>query len=385
MATKKKAAASGGATSRAPARKASDAKTLERLVGLGEAVSSESIGGRDPFVDIPTRALSNTTWNRQRRILQMGDASQRRNLFNLGQARKFMQTLLHRERLQGTDRAGQDALACDRCTTRPFTRSPAPRRRPSRDQEESDPIIEDLEVAMDALREELHVFANEARQGRRQPHHHRQRRRDRLRRMGTGGYAIPSIVEPSVIRFEQVRREVHSACREGHGVGPLQRGPLLGEAQLHPHRRRRPAAARRAPTASPHARGAGAAGLLPARLRPVGALHLLRHQAGLDQPRLREPAHGDSRGEVHRHPRRRLPAVRPLRRREDRPQRPRHRPREADRRLPVVRRQAPGRRRSSACLRNGFKMEVESLITKGISYVTETYVPQKLSEKDWIE
>ena len=94
MATKKKAAASGGTATRAPARKASDAKTLERLVGLGEAVSSESIGGRDPFVDIPTRALSNTNWNRQRRILQMGDASQRRNLFNLGQARKFMQTLL---------------------------------------------------------------------------------------------------------------------------------------------------------------------------------------------------------------------------------------------------------------------------------------------------
>jgi DNA topoisomerase VI subunit A len=30
-------------------------------------------------------------------------------------------------------------------------------------------------------------------------------------------------------------------------------------------------------------------------------------------------------------------------------------------------------------------MEVESLITKGISFVTESYVPQKLAEKDWIE
>src|SRR5690606_15336898 len=28
-------------------------------------------------------------------------------------------------------------------------------------------------------------------------------------------------------------------------------------------------------------------------------------------------------------------------------------------------------------LKNGFKMEVEGLITKGISYVTEDYVPQK--------
>ena len=35
-------------------------------------------------------------------------------------------------------------------------------------------------------------------------------------------------------------------------------------------------------------------------------------------------------------------------------------------------------------LSNGFKMEVESLITKDISYVTETYVPQVLEEGDWL-
>ena len=30
-------------------------------------------------------------------------------------------------------------------------------------------------------------------------------------------------------------------------------------------------------------------------------------------------------------------------------------------------------------------MEVESLITKDISYVTEVYVPERLKEKDWID
>ena len=34
---------------------------------------------------------------------------------------------------------------------------------------------------------------------------------------------------------------------------------------------------------------------------------------------------------------------------------------------------------------NGFKMEVESLIGKDISYVTEEYVPQRLKKKDWLE
>jgi DNA topoisomerase-6 subunit A len=36
-------------------------------------------------------------------------------------------------------------------------------------------------------------------------------------------------------------------------------------------------------------------------------------------------------------------------------------------------------------LSNGFKMEVESLITKDISYVTEQYVPERLKKKDWLD
>ncbi len=35
-------------------------------------------------------------------------------------------------------------------------------------------------------------------------------------------------------------------------------------------------------------------------------------------------------------------------------------------------------------LASGFKMEVESLITKDISYVTETYVPERLAAGDWL-
>jgi len=36
-------------------------------------------------------------------------------------------------------------------------------------------------------------------------------------------------------------------------------------------------------------------------------------------------------------------------------------------------------------LNNGFKMEVESLITKDISYVTEVYVPARLKEGDFLD
>jgi DNA topoisomerase-6 subunit A len=68
-------------------------------------------------------------------------------------------------------------------------------------QQESDPIIEDMEVTLDALREALHLYADNAGSmvgpltlidsG------------DEINcaRMGSGGYSIPSIVEPDVIEF----------------------------------------------------------------------------------------------------------------------------------------------------------------------------------------
>jgi DNA topoisomerase VI subunit A len=36
-------------------------------------------------------------------------------------------------------------------------------------------------------------------------------------------------------------------------------------------------------------------------------------------------------------------------------------------------------------LDNDFKLEVESLISKDISYVTEQYVPDRLKAKDWLD
>jgi len=36
-------------------------------------------------------------------------------------------------------------------------------------------------------------------------------------------------------------------------------------------------------------------------------------------------------------------------------------------------------------LQNGFKLEVESLINKDISYVTEEYTPSRLKSEDWLD
>ena len=36
-------------------------------------------------------------------------------------------------------------------------------------------------------------------------------------------------------------------------------------------------------------------------------------------------------------------------------------------------------------LKNGFKREVEALISKDISYVTEQYVPDRLEDRDFLD
>jgi DNA topoisomerase-6 subunit A len=45
----------------------------------------------------------------------------------------------------------------------------------------------------------------------------------------------------------------------------------------------------------------------------------------------------------------------------------------------------PWQKEIEQMLTNGFKLEVEALISKDISYVTETYVPERLDEKDWLD
>ncbi len=75
------------------------------------------------------------------------------------------------------------------------------------DQVESDPIIEDLEVGLDALREELHLFA--AKRGSMVGPMVIVDAGDEidLSRMGSGGWSIPSITEDYVIEFKKNEAE----------------------------------------------------------------------------------------------------------------------------------------------------------------------------------
>src|SRR5256884_3289247 len=73
---------------------AKDKKTLGSIRGLADDVVQFAERGRAPYVDVPSRSLSNVRFNQSKRIIEMGTGKNRRELFNLAQARSYMQTLL---------------------------------------------------------------------------------------------------------------------------------------------------------------------------------------------------------------------------------------------------------------------------------------------------
>jgi DNA topoisomerase VI subunit A len=73
----------------------------ERIAKLAREVVGVVHQREDPYVDIPSRTLSNVRFNEHTRIIELLDGTQRRSFFSLlgrrkgegSQAKKFMQTL----------------------------------------------------------------------------------------------------------------------------------------------------------------------------------------------------------------------------------------------------------------------------------------------------
>src|SRR5207344_3392008 len=188
-------------TSATPNRTAKDKKTLGSIRGLADTVVQSAERGRAPFVDIPSRSLSNVRFNQSKRIIEMGGGTNRRELFNLAQARSYMQTLLVASGCkqlidQGKTTSIRGLFYLLKHTIEGTSEETFDT------QGECDPVIEDIEVSLDSMREELHLYAKNA--GAMVGPITLVDSGDEIdcSRMGSGGYAIPSIVEPEVIQLD---------------------------------------------------------------------------------------------------------------------------------------------------------------------------------------
>ena len=203
-----------------------DKKTAAKIEKLAEGVLKTVQGGKNPFVDIPVRSLANVTFSDKRRLVELGNQKQKRYFFNVSMAKKFMQTFLVSDACKELIDAGKTTSIRDLYYITKHTIGDT-KQNTFEEQDESDPIIEDLEVTLDALREELHLFA--ARKGSMVgPHHHhghRRHHRPAAHGLGRLGRALHRRGERH--RLPQARGQVHPAHREGRGVDALQRGQVL--------------------------------------------------------------------------------------------------------------------------------------------------------------
>src|SRR6476620_5364469 len=135
-----------------------DKKTLKSLGGLADEVTAFAERSRPPHLEVPSRSLSNVRFNQSRKIIEMGSGTNRRELFNLSQAKAYMQTLLVGGGVKQLIGEGKTTSIRGMFYLLKHTIEGTSEETVS-DQNECDPIIEDVEVTLDALREELHVYA----------------------------------------------------------------------------------------------------------------------------------------------------------------------------------------------------------------------------------
>ena len=365
---------------------ARDKKTNDSLVGLADKVVSAAKNRKDPYVEIPSRTLANVHYSPRKRILEMGNATNRRQLFDLSQAKAYMRTMLVASgckklllRGKSTSLRGMYYMlkhTIDGTKENTFD-----------DQTESDTIIEDVEVMLGSLREELHLYA--------------QKKGDLVgniiindsgfdidcSRLGSGGYGIPSIVEPEVVRLEPKKCsatfvlhvekdtvwqrfnedrfwEKHN-CILTHGGGQPTRGVRRMLHRLH-NELKLPVycVLDNDPWGyyiySVIKQGSINLAFESQRMAIPDVRYLGLRSMDLERCKLSD----DVKITLNDNDRKRAKQIASY---------------------PWFAKKREWQREIQKMLQNDFKLEVESLMSLDISYVTEEYVPTRLAEQDWLD
>jgi DNA topoisomerase-6 subunit A len=183
-----------------------DKKTVSKIEKLAEGALRAVTKGANPALDIRVRALSNVSFNEKKRIIELGDKVTSREFFNIAMARKFMQTFLIADKCKELIESDKTITIRQMYYMSKHTVA-GTSENTFEEQGESDPIIEDLEVGVDALREELHLYANKRGLVAGPLVVNDTGDEIDLTRMGRGGWGIPSICEADVLKFVRNKAE----------------------------------------------------------------------------------------------------------------------------------------------------------------------------------
>src|SRR5258708_18336539 len=358
---------------------ARDKKTLGSIRGLADSVVQSAESGRAPHVDIPSRSLSNVRFNQSKRIIEMGTGKSRRELFNLGQARSYMQTLLVGSGCKQLIEQGKTTSIRGLFYLLKHTIE-GTSEETFDTQDECDPVIEDMEVTLDSMREELHLYAKNA--GAMVGPITLVDSGDEIdcSRMGSGGYSIPSIVEADIVQFKKnsakfglhVEKDTvwrrfnedkfwkQNDCILTHGGGQTPRGVRRMLHRLH-HELKLPVYC---------LLDNDPWGYYIYSVIKQGSINLAyesRRMAIPDAPFLGLRSLDYGRCQLS-------PSVQIKLNEQD------IKRAKQIAQYPWFEHKKPWQKEIEMMLHNGFKLEVEALISKDISYVTEEYVPARLKE-----
>ncbi|MBN1941551.1 MAG: DNA topoisomerase IV subunit A [Candidatus Diapherotrites archaeon] len=183
--------------------KGKDKEVIKKLESVGKTILTQIDSGKEPAIELPVRTLGNIYFDKKSKTIKLGDKTSQRQFLNVAHARKFMQTALVASEIKKI--IGEQATTSIRDLYYALKHTIAGTTENTfEEQSESDPIIEDIESSLDLLREELHLAASskgvivgtmKVKDG-----------KDTidLTKMGSGGWGIPSNVEPERIQIKDL-------------------------------------------------------------------------------------------------------------------------------------------------------------------------------------
>jgi DNA topoisomerase-6 subunit A len=132
----------------------------KKIEGLGDGIVKDIKNGKSPHFTTTTRTRSNVLYDAKKGYLKLGDAEEERNFVNVAQSKRFMQTIaiaakchtFIKQKLHTTIRGLFYQLK--------FSLGEDIDENVFSEQQESNPIIEDLEVSLGLKREDLNLNAN---------------------------------------------------------------------------------------------------------------------------------------------------------------------------------------------------------------------------------
>jgi DNA topoisomerase-6 subunit A len=171
----------------------------KNLRHIGEKVLKDIESGSNPSLDVPIRTLSNVKFDEKSKMLMMGEATAKRYFFNVAHVRKFVQTIeaaaVSKELIDVNKH-----LSLREAFYRMKRTLPNSNINLVDEQVESNQAIEDLELISSSSREQLHINANKM--GSVAGKVVVEDKGDLIdwSKLGSGGWAIPSNVEDIVFK-----------------------------------------------------------------------------------------------------------------------------------------------------------------------------------------